>query len=106
MTSSSATLEAVRQIYAHGLCTRTTRNRIFLTLSTTQVIIRESKRQNATYRPHAIKCLGLVAAGRPDLELFEPMCDVLEPIFTEIVEVEHDDSMDVDHGDGAGEKEL
>lgn len=77
-----------------------------LTILTTQVIVRESKRQNAAYRPHAIKCLGVLAASRPDLELFESMCDVLEALFSDIVDVEHDDSMDVDHGEGAGEKEA
>jgi proteasome component ECM29 len=57
------------------------------------------------YQPHAIKCLGLVTANRQDLDLFDSMCDVIGPVFTEAVDAENDDGMDVDHGNGAGEKD-
>ena len=76
----------------------------FLT-SFEQITLRESKRQNLKYRPHAIKCLGLITAARPDLELFDPMCDVISAVFQEIVDAEHDDDMDVDNGDGAGDRD-
>ncbi|THY96863.1 ARM repeat-containing protein [Aureobasidium pullulans] len=70
-----------------------------------KIILREAKRQNVTYRPHAIKCLGLVAANREDLELFNAMCDVIRSVFTDIVDTENEDSMDVDNGIGAGDKD-
>ena len=67
--------------------------------------MREAKRQNVTYRPHAIKCLGLVVSSREDLGLFDAMCDVIKPVFTDIVDTASDDSMDVDNGVGAGDKD-
>ncbi|KAI5268852.1 ARM repeat-containing protein [Aureobasidium subglaciale] len=70
-----------------------------------KIILREAKRQNVTYRPHAIKCLGLVAANREDLELFDVMCDVIKPVFTDVVDAENEDNMDVDNGVGAGDKD-
>jgi proteasome component ECM29 len=33
------------------------------------------------------------------------MCDVIKPVFTDIVDSENDDSMDVDNGVGAGDKD-
>lgn len=59
-----------------------------------------------TYRPHAIKCLGLVVSSREDLGLFDPMCDVINSVFTDIVETENDDNMDVDNGVGAGDRDA
>ncbi|KAG9811503.1 ARM repeat-containing protein, partial [Aureobasidium melanogenum] len=69
------------------------------------IILREAKRQNVTYRPHAIKGLGLVAASRKDLDLFDAMCDVIKPVFADAVDTENEDNMDVDNGVGAGDKD-
>ncbi|KAH0261597.1 ARM repeat-containing protein, partial [Aureobasidium melanogenum] len=70
-----------------------------------KVILREAKRQNVTYKPHAIKGLGLVAASREDLDLFDAMCDVIKPVFADAVDTENEDNMDVDNGAGAGDKD-
>lgn len=58
-----------------------------------------------TYKPHAIKGLGLVASNREDLGLFDAMCDVINPVFADAVDTENEDNMDVDHGVGAGDKD-
>lgn len=67
--------------------------------------MREAKRQNVTYRPHAIKCLGLVVSSREDLGLFDTMCDLIGSVFINIVDTENDDNMDVDNGAGAGDRD-
>jgi proteasome component ECM29 len=46
-----------------------------------------------------------VVSSREDLDLFDAMCDVVKPVFTDVVDTENDDSMDVDHGVGAGDKD-
>lgn len=62
------------------------------------IALREARRTNATYRPHAIASLGGVAEARKDLDLTD---DVL-PLVTHAVEelvAEDQDRMDVDSKD-------
>lgn len=58
--------------------------------------MREAKRRNATYRPHAIRCLGQVAAVLADVDNTETVYNVVQPL---LVEAAESDPMDID---GAG----
>lgn len=64
-----------------------------------KVIVREAKRQNKTYRQHALKPLGRVAAARTDIDWSETVFDVVSPVVDELTEGD-EDAMDVDAGEG------
>ncbi|KAK4156631.1 proteasome component ECM29 [Chaetomidium leptoderma] len=59
-----------------------------------KVAVREAKRNNDAYRPHAFTCLWKVAAVRDDLELLGEIAEIVEPCLVE--EEEDQDAMDVD----------
>ena len=59
----------------------------------TKIAIREAKRNNDTYRPHAFLALGEYAEARTDIDLFTEVHSVIWPWVEEIT---HDDKMDVD----------
>ena len=67
-------------------------------MGATQIAVREAKRQNVAYRPHAIKALAQVAAARRDLDMSETVLGVIKPLIDEDAE---GDPMDVD---GQGQK--
>jgi proteasome component ECM29 len=58
-----------------------------------QIAVREAKRQNDAYRPHAVKALAQVAAARRDIDMHETVMAVVTPLLDEDVE---GDPMDVD----------
>lgn len=64
-----------------------------------KVAVREAKRNNDAYRPHAFKCLWKVAAVRDDLYLLGEIVEIVEPYL--VVEEEDQDAMDVDQPKGA-----
>ncbi len=59
-----------------------------------KVAVREAKRNNEAYRPHAFRCLWKVAAEREDLDMLDEIVEVVEPYV--VVEEEDADAMDVD----------
>ncbi|KAH7062064.1 proteasome stabiliser-domain-containing protein [Macrophomina phaseolina] len=64
-----------------------------------KVVVREAKRQNKTYRQHALKPLGRIAAARTDLDWSEIVSDIVTPVADELTEGD-EDAMDVDAGEG------
>jgi proteasome component ECM29 len=62
-----------------------------------QIAVREAKRQNVAYRPHAIKALAEVAAARRDVDMSAIVLEIVAPLIDEQLQ---DDPMDVD-GDKA-----
>lgn len=58
-----------------------------------QVSLREAKRNNAVYRPHALSALAQVAAARSDVDISEQVRQIVEPL---LVELQDEDPMDVD----------
>lgn len=72
-----------------------------------QISIREAKRQNARYRPHAFKSLGRIAAARTDINMADTVFDIVAPVLTDLADSENQDKMDIDTGEGErAEKEL
>ena len=63
-----------------------------------KVAVREAKRNNDAYRPHAFTCLWKVAAERDDLDLLGEIAEIVEPYL--VVEEEDQDAMDVDQPKG------
>jgi len=59
----------------------------------TQIAVREAKRQNAAYRPHAVKALAQVAETRRDIDMHETVMGVIKPL---IDDDSDEDPMDVD----------
>lgn len=64
-----------------------------------RVIVREAKRQNKTYRQHALQPLGRIAAARADVDWSEIVSDIVSPVVDELTESD-EDAMDVDAGEG------
>lgn len=60
-----------------------------------KVAIREAKRNNDEYRPHAFTALWKFAEARDDLDLFEDIVTIIEPHLDALKE-EDSDKMDVD----------
>lgn len=61
-----------------------------------QIAVREAKRQNAAYRPHAVKALAQVAEARRDIDMHATVMDVIKPLIDDDSE---SDPMDVDKDD-------
>lgn len=59
----------------------------------TQIAVREAKRQNAAYRPHAVKALAQVAESRRDIDMHETVMGVIKPLIDDDLD---NDPMDVD----------
>ena len=68
-----------------------------------KIIVREAKRQNEAYRPHAFAALGRVAAARQDLDL--PVVEIVGPVIDELTGPD-EDAMDIDTGKGSQKDEL
>ena len=45
-----------------------------------QIIVREAKRQNISYRPFAIRGIGEVAAARTDISMIDTVFDIVRPV--------------------------
>lgn len=58
-----------------------------------QIAVREAKRQNVVYRPHAVKALAQVGEARRDIDMHETVMGVVKPLIEEDSE---NDPMDVD----------
>ncbi|OBT54523.1 hypothetical protein VE04_06688 [Pseudogymnoascus sp. 24MN13] len=67
-----------------------------ITAQMTKIAIREAKRNNDAYRPHAFLALGEYAEARTDTDLFTQVHDVIWPWLEEAIS---DDKMDVDDKD-------
>ncbi|KAK7542415.1 proteasome stabiliser-domain-containing protein [Phyllosticta citribraziliensis] len=65
-----------------------------------RIIVRESKRQNKTYRQYAFEPLGRVARARDDIERSWMVADIIEPTIDEYTGKGDGDEMDIDDGDG------
>ncbi|KAB8216124.1 proteasome stabiliser-domain-containing protein [Aspergillus novoparasiticus] len=68
------------------------------------IAIREAKRINPTYRPHAITAFGGIAQARQDLNLMPDAVDIVSRVLSEFDEGE--DSMDIDSGSGQKNKQT
>ncbi|OGM40866.1 proteasome component (Ecm29) [Aspergillus bombycis] len=68
------------------------------------IAIREAKRINPTYRPHAITAFGGIAQARQDLNLMSDAVDIVSRVLSEFDEGE--DSMDIDSGSGQKNKQT
>lgn len=65
-----------------------------------KVSIREAKRQNKTYRPHALEALGKICQARTDLELSGTVVEITESAIGEALGGEEGgEKMDVDGGE-------
>lgn len=65
-----------------------------------KIAIREAKRNNTSYRPHAFAALGEYSAARTDLDLFEDVYKVIQPVLEELCDA---GKMDMDE-DAKGHK--
>ncbi|PGH14861.1 hypothetical protein AJ80_05787 [Polytolypa hystricis UAMH7299] len=61
------------------------------------IIIREAKRNNPVYRPHAIRALGRFAKSWDDMDLMPDCLDIVTQIVDQIAD-ESEDKMDIDSG--------
>jgi proteasome component ECM29 len=59
-----------------------------------QIAVREAKRQNVVYRPHALKALAQVAEARRDIDLSDTVLEIVTPLIDDELQ---GDPMDVDH---------
>lgn len=63
----------------------------------TKAAVREAKRTNESYRPHAFRALGDYAAARTDIGLFGEVYNVVKSYFDEVLDEDGDqDKMDID----------
>ncbi|KAA8652260.1 hypothetical protein EYZ11_004591 [Aspergillus tanneri] len=62
------------------------------------IAIREAKRKNPLYRPHALVALGGVSQARKDLNLMPDTVGIISQVMDELEDEE--DSMDIDSGSG------
>jgi len=56
-----------------------------------KIAIREAKRNNDTYRPHAFASLGEYSESRPDIDMFDEVCNIIQPILQDLT---NEDKMD------------
>ncbi|KAK0657025.1 proteasome stabiliser-domain-containing protein [Cercophora newfieldiana] len=61
-----------------------------------KIAIREAKRNNEDYRPHAFKCLWKFAAARDDLMMLPEISKIVWPYLDLLKEDEDEDAMDID----------
>ncbi|KAJ4344658.1 proteasome component M29 [Didymosphaeria variabile] len=72
-----------------------------------KVTIREAKRQNKTYRPHALEALGKICLARTDLELSSTVVEIVENVLEEVLGGDEDgEKMDVDGGEPMKDVQL
>lgn len=58
-----------------------------------KIAVREAKRNNEEYRPHAFRCLWQFSAAREDLDMLHEIADIVTPYLDELRDV---DKMEVD----------
>ncbi|KXT06290.1 hypothetical protein AC578_9131 [Pseudocercospora eumusae] len=68
-----------------------------------KVAIREAKRQNIAYRQHSVKALARIALARTDVDIYDLIFDIVDPILTETADDE--DAMEVDGKDSSRKSE-
>lgn len=61
-----------------------------------KIALREAKRNNDEYRPHAFRCLWRVAAAREDLSMLPDIAKIVGPYLDMSAKEEDGDAMDVD----------
>lgn len=61
------------------------------------IAIREAKRNNSAYRPHALSSLGQFAENRDDLDIMPDALAIVPPVVEELSD-DHEDKMDLDSG--------
>jgi proteasome component ECM29 len=66
-----------------------------------KIAIREAKRNNEVYRPHAIASLGEYAEARTDIDMFEEVYKIIAPMLEEAT---NDDKMDTTDDSKIGDK--
>jgi len=59
-----------------------------------QIAVREAKRQNVAYRPHALMALAQIADARRDIDLSSTVSEIVTPLLDEELQ---EDPMDVDN---------
>lgn len=59
------------------------------------IILREAKRNNVAYRPHALNALADFAEIRPDLGLLSDAIKIVEPIVDDLIDSDNV-KMDID----------
>jgi proteasome component ECM29 len=59
-----------------------------------KIAIREAKRNNNVYRPHAFKSLGEYSEARTDIDMFEEVYDIVVPILEELCSEDKMDTSD------------
>lgn len=62
-------------------------------------MIREAKRNNATYRPHALKVLGGISQARNHLDLMPDALNIVSGVVNDLLDGDADE-MDIDSGSG------
>lgn len=70
---------------------------------TKKVAIREAKRNNDAYRPHAFVCLGKYAEQRDDIDMFDEVFDIVAPRLEEFADDDKMDTTDDDKKAGSHE---
>ncbi|KAG5999780.1 hypothetical protein E4U54_001676 [Claviceps lovelessii] len=68
-----------------------------------KIAIREAKRNNDEYRPHAFVCLWKFARARPDLDMLKDIADITTPYLDDF---KNEDKMDVDAKENQKEDTL
>jgi proteasome component ECM29 len=72
-----------------------------------KVAIREAKRQNKAYRPHALEALGKICLARTELELSSSVVEIVENVLEETLGAEAEgEKMDVDGGEPLKDVQL
>jgi len=61
-----------------------------------KIIIREAKRTNEAYRPHAFSSLGEYAEARTDIDMFDEVLSIVKPVLTDLTD---EDKMDTTEDD-------
>lgn len=63
------------------------------------IAIREAKRNNPTYRPHALTALGEISQARDDLDFTPEALSIVSQVLDDVLEPDGD-RMDIDSGNG------
>ncbi|KAL5412176.1 hypothetical protein PMIN04_009962, partial [Paraphaeosphaeria minitans] len=72
-----------------------------------KVALREAKRQNKPYRPHALHALGKICLARTDLELSGAVVEVVQTVLEETLGADDDgEKMDIDGGEPLKDAQL
>ena len=68
--------------------------------------MRESRRNNRTYRRHALKCLGDFAELRTSVDMFPQVYSIVEPVAQEALSDDSDMDIDSSSLEGASSKTM